>query len=271
MGMKQLPGDRSLNERFLPVAIGFIPQQRMSGMGRVHPNLVGPAGVQLDLQKTAMGPGPHRSIPAAGRTPALRQDRHLMPGHRVPPDPAQPFPLRRPGNAFHKSQIPLPHFTAGKGVGQRPVRHVILRRHHHPARVLIQPVNDSRSLHTADSGKLAPTVVQQRRHQRPPPASTPRVNDHPRCLINHDKILILIKDLQGQFLRFHPVGLRIGNRCHHPLARLHARPAPQSSPIHFNPPFFQPALNLGARFSPGRRQDHVHTGLPLTLPNDMFP
>ena len=80
------------------------------------------------------------------------------------------------------------------------MRGVVLRRHEAPARLLVEPVNDSRPLFPADPRERA-AVVQERVDHCSLTVPCSRVDDHPRGLVDYNEIFIFKKHLERNALR----------------------------------------------------------------------
>src|ERR1051326_9558640 len=94
MGMKGLaikpherfPGARAQQGRLGPEAgpVEAVAEQRMADMGKMHPDLVGPAGLEPQGKEARHRPRPRPAIashelPTPGRPPAPPPDRHPRP------------------------------------------------------------------------------------------------------------------------------------------------------------------------------------------------
>jgi hypothetical protein len=73
--------------------------------------------------------------------------------------------------------------------------------YHHAGSILIQPMNNSRPAYPANSLD-ARTVMQQRIHDSPTRASRGRMDHHAGRFVNHNAILVLVENIQGQRLGF---------------------------------------------------------------------
>ena len=84
----------------------------------------------------------------------------------------------------------------GKGRGKRPVRPVGLGHDHDAARVLVQPVDDSRPADAADARQAVAAMVDQGVDQRAGPIAGRRVDDQAGRLVDHDQLVVLEEDVQ---------------------------------------------------------------------------
>ena len=71
----------------------------------------------------------------------------------------RPFPLR--GDATDDGQVAPMNPARLEVGGESPVRGVGFRRNQKTGGVLVEPVNDTGPLHTADAGELSPAVMQK--------------------------------------------------------------------------------------------------------------
>lgn len=75
-----------------------------------------------------------------------------------------------------------------------------LRHHHHPAGVLVQPVDDAGALLPADARQLLPRMGEEGVHQRPVLVARRRMHDQPGRLVQHNEMRVLVQDGQGDRL-----------------------------------------------------------------------
>lgn len=80
--------------------------------------------------------------------------------------------------------------------GQPVMGGVRFRNDQKPACVLVDAMDDARSLLTSDAGQVAAKMVKQRIHQRASGATRRRVNDHTSRLVHHDDVIVLEDDRQ---------------------------------------------------------------------------
>ena len=112
-------------------------------------------------------------------------------------------PLRRaPG----QSEIAaLERFVAlamvGELRGQRPMRAVVLRHHHQPGGVLVEPVHDAGPPLAADAGEAVAAMGDQRVDQRAGPMAGGRMDHQIARLVDDDDVVVLIDDLERNRLR----------------------------------------------------------------------
>ncbi len=90
------------------------------------------------------------------------------------------------------------------------LREIGLRDDHQPARVLIDTVDDAWALHAADAGEAVAAMGEQRVDEGAIGIAWGRVDDETGGLVEHEKLIVLIDDVQGHRLRLGPVGDRRG-------------------------------------------------------------
>ena len=103
-----------------------------------------------------------------------------------------------PGNAVHR------HLSREALVGG-----VVLGDHQKAAGGLVDPVHNAGAHHPADGGKPPCTVVEQRVYQRAVRVAGRGVHHHSLGLVYHQKVIVLIHDLNGNILRRRAQGLCI--------------------------------------------------------------
>ena len=77
------------------------------------------------------------------------------------------------------------------------VRRVVLGDHHQPRRAAVETMHDPGPLLAADAAEIV-DVVQQRVDQRAARMARRRMDDHPRGLVDHDEVVVLVEDRQRQ-------------------------------------------------------------------------
>ena len=91
------------------------------------------------------------------------------------------------------------------------VSRVIFRNYQQPARVFIDPVDDSWMDHAVDSGKTFAAVIQQRVHESSVVVSVSGVNHHSFRLVDHEQIVIFIHDIKRNIFGLRIERLRVGD------------------------------------------------------------
>ena len=126
--------------------------------------------------------------------------RHFLAGKRMPVDrriDGAALPVRQVPDEGH---VAAPH-RAGAAVigelrGQRLMRAVVLRRHHQPGGVLVEPVHDARPPDAADAGKAGAAVGDQRIDQRAGLVARGRMHHQAPGLVDDDDVVVLIDDIE---------------------------------------------------------------------------
>ena len=85
--------------------------------------------------------------------------------------------------------------------GKRRMCKIIFSHHQQAACILVNAVNDARADHTVNAGKACPAVIKQCVHKRVIRVAGRRVHHHALRLIDYQKVVILIADIQWDFLR----------------------------------------------------------------------
>jgi hypothetical protein len=217
-----------------PASVELVAQHRMTGVGQVHPDLVGAPGprLHLDLEGLPALPGValQHPVDAFGLLAAFHSGGEALPVHRVPPETGPVAPLdgqfARVRTPAAECDIHLADLVAAELAGQAAVGGIVLGNHHNAGGVPVQPVYDPGAPHPADSGKI-PAMVQQRVHQGAVGVAGRRVDHQARGLVDDQQVGVLVQHGQRQGLG---AGLGIGKRR---LAYLHpfAGPDPVSGPL----------------------------------------
>jgi hypothetical protein len=160
----------------------------------VHPDLVGPAGLEGDLDQAGAAEGldrvvvgdavsasrDHREPAVAGGVPGYRRV------HRAP---------QRIGVTLHQRVVALVHRALPESPLQRGVGPLALGEDHQPRGVRVQPVDDSLPL-GGTAGRDGVTCGEQPfQHGRPAPAGR-GMRRHPGWLVHHDDVGVLVDDGQ---------------------------------------------------------------------------
>ena len=86
-------------------------------------------------------------------------------------------------------------------LGQADVGGVIFRHHQQAAGVLVDAVDDAGAYLAADAREAALAVPEQGVHQRAVRVARSRVDDHALGLVHHQKVVVLVHDVQRDVLR----------------------------------------------------------------------
>src|SRR5579883_2773467 len=137
---------RALHLRRSPVH--RVPHHRVSQRRQVHPDLVRPPRIDLHLEQREL-PKPrfhpsHDPVMRDRFPPARSPRRHAHPPHAVPADALADRPPLRLHPSVHQRHIRLLYLALGELRCQLAVRLVVLRHHHQPAGLFVQPMHDPR-------------------------------------------------------------------------------------------------------------------------------
>ncbi len=207
--VEQLPGN-GISGGFsqtggLAKAIDPIPGDGKSKMLEMHTNLVSPARVRARLDERRESHPFQDPIARVGRASAAGDNRHPLALGGMTPYGAFNFARLRRELAAHNGLIYFLDLTSGKLAGEIYMRAVAFCNHKASAGVFVKPMNDSRPDHPANAAKAGAAVVQQRVYQSMPRMARAGMNDQSRRFVEHQQMLVLVKNSQRNFL---PHGLR---------------------------------------------------------------
>src|SRR6266852_4483871 len=140
---------RVLSADFPRRAIKRISDHRMSQRGQMHPDLVGPAGVNLHIQqrklpKLRIDPPPYRVV-SDGLASARPPRGHPCTAHPIAADAAGNLPAILLYPAVHQRDVNLLDLAPSKLRRQPAMGFVVLCHHYQPAGGLIQTVHNART------------------------------------------------------------------------------------------------------------------------------
>jgi hypothetical protein len=201
-------------------AIDGIAHQRVADVSHMHPDLMGAAGLELAGEKRgdrlAVAPGKRfLHLPMGDGLAAARAHRHFLTRMRMTVDRRIDSSALPVGHAPDEGPIAAPHRAGAAVVGelrdQRLVRPVVLRHHHQPGGVLVEPVHDARPPDAADAGKACAAMGDQRVHQRA--GLVPRGGMHHEAsrLVDDDNVVVLVDDIERDILARGLGGHRLRN------------------------------------------------------------
>ena len=203
-----------------PPTINRIANQRMSHMGHMHTDLMGASGLE-----PALGQRRHRRLaqrlhdprPRHRVAPAVKAHRLPLPIGLVAPQMGldlQDIPRleTRPLNAMQARVVLILHAVTDRQImpldrvflelRRKPMmRPIALGGHQEPARLLVDPVHDPRTLLAPHARQALAAMVDQCIHERPPRRSGRGMDNHARRFIDNDQIVILIKHLERDLFR----------------------------------------------------------------------
>ena len=198
----QAIGQRGVSTRF---AVDRIADQRRALVVEVHADLVGAAGVQVAEHEGCAGGGISAEDFVIGdRRLAARwvDHRHFLAVHRVAADVGEDRVFRGCGHALGDGEIDFFHRAAlGKLRDQRLVRGIGFCDNETTGGVLVEAVDDARALDSADAGKFPAAVVEQGIDQSAIGVSRRGMHDHARFLVEHEQVIVFVKDVEWDVLR----------------------------------------------------------------------
>ena len=171
----------------------------MAEMLHVNANLMGASAVQSALHQTdSTARLQHVVIGSRGPSTA-RIHRHFLAMHPMPSDRG----IDRAAGTFEgpgdQREIDFRNLTFGKLPGEFLMRRVIFGRDHGAAGFLIEAMNNSGPLLSADPGK-AGAMMEQGVDQRVRLVSGAGMHDEARRLIEHEQIVVLEKNRERNLL-----------------------------------------------------------------------
>ena len=191
-----------------------ITEDGVADAGQMHADLVGAAGVQGDMQ-----PGDtsacrlHQAI--VGERPLAALPAPFNHGHAlavpwVAADGLVDLPLGG-RDAVYDGFIDALDGVDGKLAGKAVMRPIMLGDDQEAAHILVQPVDDARSLHSANTGKAVAAMSEQSMHQRALLMAGCRVDDEACGFLEHQQMLVLVDDVEHRRLGLEGHGLELGN------------------------------------------------------------
>lgn len=190
---------------FTVAAIRRVAQQRMPNSSHVDADLMGTAGTGLELNQGKKPKTLSYAILGDSLAAAARVRGHLLPVYRMAANGSLDHPLCIPHIATHDGQIQLLYPSFCELTCQATMRRVILGHHDGPRGVLVQPMHDPRPLDPPDAGELG-TMGQKRIDEGTRSIAWAGMHHHARSLVDHQKMLVLIEDSEGNRLRQHTRG-----------------------------------------------------------------
>jgi hypothetical protein len=194
----QLPGmekDALFPGCIVPVQI--VSPERISKIRRMNPNLMGPPCMNDAAKKSALFVSAKNEEIRLGGAPFANHG-HADPMMRVPPD-GKIHHVFSPGNApRNEGQILFRDPAFPKGAAQPIMSPHVSGHHHKPRGSPIQTVHDPRSLLTVNFTDIG-ISMEQPVDQSALPVPGSRMHHHPRGLMEHDTVLILMEHLKIHF------------------------------------------------------------------------
>ena len=183
--------------RLLPAAVEGIPQQGQPQVGKVHPYLVGAAGVEDKARQGDAAPRGQDMKFRPGRL-ALRVNDAAHPQGLLPEDGQVNQAVREGEASLHQGEVPLfyslPQLTGGE---------LVLCRRHRPGGVLIQAVDGPEG----GDGPLFGAVGGVDRGEGAVDMAPGLVAGHSGGLVVDDDVLVLVEDGHRDGAGGHPLCL----------------------------------------------------------------
>jgi len=197
-GMQAL-GIQSQLGLFVP--IDHISHNRVAAPGKMHADLMRPAGFQPAAQ-VRIAPVACDDLPVRdGVAAVFLRDRHLLAVRRVTADGC----VDRAGVflqiAADDALIGSCQRVVFELRGKMRVGSVVFCRNQKPRRVLVNPVDNAGALFPADTGKRIAAVMQQRVDHRPVRVPRRGVDDNSLGLVDDNHIAVFIADIERNLLR----------------------------------------------------------------------
>lgn len=176
-------------------------------MAQMHTNLMGAAGLQADINPCKAGTdGLGDLIMGHGPLAALLDHGLAQAVFGVPPDRRTDGPLHNIGQPVHKCVIDPIDTVNAELTGQMAMRGISFGGHHHPADLLIEPVNDARTHHAANPRQACTAMMQQCIDQRATRMAGGWMHDHAGRLNHDDDRLVFVENIKRDGFSRHRAG-----------------------------------------------------------------
>ena len=177
-----------------------IPQNRVADVGQVDPDLVGAARLQAATQMGDAGIAGDDLPMCHGLPPPLAHHRHALAVHRMAADGRVDSAAVLPEIA-HRQALIRPGQGVVRQLGrQGQVGRVVFGGDNEAAGVPVDAVDNAGTLLAPHAGQALPAVIQQGVDQGPVRVPRRRMHHHPRGLVHHDDVLVLVYHVQGNIL-----------------------------------------------------------------------
>jgi hypothetical protein len=187
----------------------------MPQMTQMHPDLMGTPGFQAKVHPTVVPLGRQHLPMGHCRSPG-RNHRHFLPLLGMPSDGS----VDRAGDVgqspVNQTQVFPSHAPSLDLLLQMLLRPSGFGHHHHPGCVLIQTMDNARTLFVRHRQEIG-TVGQQGIDQRTVPMTGRWMHHQPRRFVEDQQLLIFIENVQGNGLGRRVQRLRVGNLELHPI------------------------------------------------------
>ena len=184
-------------------SVDGIAHNRVPQVLEMHPNLMGPAGVQLQPEQVYhLESGHYRSV-GAGRT-ALGGYTHALPVVLVPCDRRVDADRTGVQMAPRQRRVAPMHPARRDGGAEPPVGKIGFGDDHEPGRIPVEPMDDSGPPFGASGEGGAPG--DQRIHQGVVPMAGRRMNYQTGRLVDDGEVLVLENEREGNGRRLERSG-----------------------------------------------------------------
>jgi len=235
-------------------------------VAEVDADLMGAAGVEVAQDEggsEVVSPREQVVVGDGGAPGAGVEDCHLLPVDRVTSDVGEDGAGRFRGNAGGGGEVEFGGLAPGELVGEGLVGEVGLGGHEAARGVLVEAVDDPGALDAADAAEASPAVVKESVDEGAVRITGRRVNDKAPRLVDHDEVIVFVKDVQGDVAGedFAWLGRRQAHR--NPVAGSNAGAGPGRRVIEEDVTRFQESLDAGtAQFGefPGEKDIKTISG-----------
>jgi len=209
----KLPGVKEMSFKPVPFSIERISDNRVAQMLQMHADLMGAPGARHAGDKAVIFVGRDHLVVRHCFTPGGgAASRHFLTLHRMAADGEIDGSLAMTGFPPDDGKVGFLHQTVCKLLGDRGVRLVILGHDDATAGLLVETVDNARTMFFR-SGREGDAVVQEGIDESTLLVSCSDMNNHSCWFVDHDQIIILVKDLKRNVLRTGSCG-RFGRLFH---------------------------------------------------------
>lgn len=200
--LRQLAGPRTFRARKppLPAArVCGVSDHRMTDGSQMDPDLMSSTGFELGGQQIR-GTKPLQTAEMGYCTLPILHYSHPPAICRVPGDWTLDAKLVLCKAAPGERKVTPADFSHAERVGEPTMRFIVLSDNEESGRILIQAMNDSGSQDSSDTRQVVDRVKEGVNH-RTPPMTRSGMHHHARRLVDHQKVFILIGNVQFDRLR----------------------------------------------------------------------
>ena len=196
----------------LSIRINGIANQRVADMRHVNANLVSSSGFEPTFHQRSFAKAFNCSEMRNGMFAfVVGQNRHFFAVYGRSADLGADRASRRGRDAADNRKIAPLDVMRSKQLGEPFVRCVAFGDDQQPGCILIDAVDDARTLHAADAREFSVAMVEQRIHQRAVCVPRSRVDNESHWLVDDNQVIVLKNNIQPNILRLCLVGSGCGN------------------------------------------------------------